>query len=276
MLDNLFNANAWAANKLDDAAGYLGSGWGLMIGNMPHAKTEAGHTIYTNFGGPTDASGFSTPGSYRRAMNGGNFDAIPGMTGMGKAMTGLTIGFTGVNIAAGVYDGGLSGGFQYGMWDLAVHSAVSRKIEMGYVKNAKIGKMINISGLGFMGNLTGASIGAELGWQTAGYPGMFAGAVMGTSAPGWAAMAAMAAVGGTAYAGGQVLKAGYRHKQSQKMIDTAGDMSSFMTRGAMTMRGRAVQAIHKSHLNARSALGMEAGFMHQPARNYHSAYRRSY
>ena len=42
----------------------------------------------------------------------------------------------------------------------------------------------------------------------------------------------------------------------------SGDMSAFHTRSAHTMRQRSLQAIQKSHLNARSALGNEAQHQH--------------
>jgi len=72
----------------------------------------------------------------------------------------------------------------------------------------------------------------------------------------------------------EFVKSGYRKKQQTKGIDIAGDTAAFYTRAAVTMRQRAVQAIHKSHLNARSALGQEASFMHMPEKNYFSTYRR--
>jgi hypothetical protein len=72
-----------------------------------------------------------------------------------------------------------------------------------------------------------------------------------------------------------MLKAGYRFKQRQKMVQTDGDMSAFMTQGAFTMRERAVEAINRSHLNARSALGQEANYMHSN-RSYSSPYRKFY
>ena len=55
-------------------------------------------------------------------------------------------------------------------------------------------------------------------------------------------------------------------------IDTAGSTAAFYTRNANTMRARSVMAMRNSHLNARSALGMEATYMHMD-RNYFSRYR---
>lgn len=153
---------------------------------------------------------------------------------------------------------------------------------------------------GFGGSLVGSIIGGGIGGAVAGRPGEFIGGVGGTvagayagtalvaSGPyGWAAAAIGAAAVGTVAAGAagvgavgygtyQTLKAGYRYRQMQKGIHTSGSLAAFHTQGAQTMRARAVQAIHKSHLNARSALGQEANFMHMPSRNYHSRYRKFY
>ena len=50
----------------------------------------------------------------------------------------------------------------------------------------------------------------------------------------------------------------------KRRIDTAGSTASFMTQNAFTQRQRAVAAMQNSHLNARSAMGMEATYMHMP------------
>lgn len=157
---------------------------------------------------------------------------------------------------------------------------------------------------GFGGSLVGSIIGGGIGGAVAGRPGEFIGGIGGTVAGTYAGTAAVAAIGasgpvgwgaaglaaagvatmaagaaGVAAAGYgtyQTLKAGYRYRQMQKGIHTSGSLAAFHTQGAQTMRARAVQAIHKSHLNARSALGQEANFMHFPSRNYSSRYRRFY
>ena len=46
-------------------------------------------------------------------------------------------------------------------------------------------------------------------------------------------------------------------------IGNVGNLAAFQTQGAWTSRQMAMQAIQKSHLNARSALGQEAGYMHR-------------
>jgi hypothetical protein len=108
--------------------------------------------------------------------------------------------------------------------------------------------------------MAGASVGARFG------PMLTVGALGGGAVVGSAYLAAK----GT----GAILKAGYQHTQMKKLINTDGDMSAFMTQNAFTMRSRAVQAMSKSHMNAREALGQEANLMMFPSRNYHSMYSR--
>ena len=69
----------------------------------------------------------------------------------------------------------------------------------------------------------------------------------------------------------QTASAGYAFSQLQKdyqarykhlPIGTAGAMDAFSTQAASTMRQRSLMAIQRSHLNARSALGAEASYMH--------------
>lgn len=135
-----------------------------------------------------------------------------------------------------------------------------------------------------IGGVIGQQVGLATGIPMAGTIGATAGAYIG-GAPLAAMRASPLLVGGTllattgaavAYGGYSVIKAvgtaGYNRRQSLKGINTDGDMSSFMTQNANTMRERAVQAIQKSHWNARQALGNEASFMHSP-KNYNSRYR---
>lgn len=69
------------------------------------------------------------------------------------------------------------------------------------------------------------------------------------------------------------LRIGEAYIRSKRGIDTANSTASFYTMNANTMRSRAVMAMRNSHLNARSALGQEATFMHS-SRDYFSRYRR--
>ena len=71
---------------------------------------------------------------------------------------------------------------------------------------------------------------------------------------------------------GDILKTGFQNTRTRG-LDFAGDLSSYNTNSAVTMRQRALQSMHKSHLNARSALGQEASYMHMN-RDYFANYRR--
>ena len=135
--------------------------------------------------------------------------------------------------------------------------------------------LLGVSGRLMTGGVLGSAAYSAMGGGPLGVAASWAGSAMGVAGapiiiPG--AMAAAAATG-IAYGGYQFAKAGYRHAQLKKRIDTGGSMAGFMTEGAYTMRSRAVQAIARSHTNARSALGQEANYMHFPSRNYDSRYR---
>lgn len=117
------------------------------------------------------------------------------------------------------------------------------------------------SGMGLAGGIMGAKFGAQLG------------AAM-TSTGTSLALSALA-VGGAMMvtsAVGDILKTGFKHSRNRG-LDFAGDLSAYNTNSAATMRQRAVQSMHKSHLNARSALGQEASFQHMN-RDYFANHRR--
>ena len=123
--------------------------------------------------------------------------------------------------------------------------------------------------MGFVGGVIGGFVGGFIGAApirfAATHPLISGGLLLGG--------AVAAGIGSVVKGGAAVMRAGAEHRRRQRGIDTSGSMASFMTQNAQTMRARAVQAMHKSHLNARSALGQEASFMHMPSRNYHSRYR---
>jgi len=172
---------------------------------------------------------------------------------------------------------GMHGAFDAGTIDLATMSGVARFSSVA----TAVGAGVATKKLGFMRTASvflAASIGASAGHGAMGIPGSFAGGYVGASlgrAP-LRLAAAGAVVGGTVAVGKggyNLLKTGYRKRAASRGIDTAGDMASFYTQNAMTMRARAVSAIRNSHTNARSALGQEASFMHTN-KNYFSPYRR--
>jgi len=75
------------------------------------------------------------------------------------------------------------------------------------------------------------------------------------------ALPVMATYGVASFATSQATKSAV-YKHSKMPLELAGSLASFQTRGAMTMRQRSIQAIQKSHLNARSAFGQEASWAH--------------
>lgn len=119
-----------------------------------------------------------------------------------------------------------------------------------------------------MGGTIGAFVGANVG--AAPLKAIKAHPFIGTAMVG----TAIAAAG--AYGAYEVIKTvaqeGYNRRQSLRGVNTDGSMAAFMTQNAATMRGRSVQAMQRSHMNARSALGQEASFLHTN-KNYHSVYR---
>jgi hypothetical protein len=125
----------------------------------------------------------------------------------------------------------------------------------------------------------GGGIGSSIGNAIGGVPGGIAGGVMGSAAMGNPYAAAATALAGSAalvgYGSYSLLKTGYRHGRNIRLGNvphTGGETASFFTQNAFTMRSKAVQAMRNSHLNARTALGQEATFMHTN-KNYFSTYR---
>ena len=136
------------------------------------------------------------------------------------------------------------------------------------VKTAGAFRMIRVG--------VGANVGASIGNAILGTPGSIIGGLAGGAASANLLVGGAVLAGATAsYGAYHILKTGYRHGRNIRMgrvPHTAGDMSSFFTQNAFTMRSQAVQAMRNSHLNARSALGQEATFMHTN-KNYFSTYR---
>lgn len=224
---------------------------------------------------------------------------LPGATPLG-----------GIGAAANVYfayqgykEGGFSGAYDVLALNAAVESSmykwsygIGTAKEVGgkwLERNAKVAGHPLVAGasnplLRGVGAYLGGSIGQQIGLAThiplAGTAGATIGAYIG-GAPIQALMSrpllvtgalATGAAVGAAYGAYYTVKTGaqmgYAHRQSMRGVNTDGSMAAFMTQNALTMRERSVQAIAKSHLNARSALGQEASFMHSP-RNYNSMYR---
>lgn len=219
--------------------------------------------------------------------------------GMGAIAGGSALWSAGT-VYQGYQEEGLFGAGKALAFDAAVTGALFRSthawdpIKRTFIKSGFLARGAGaLAGAGIAGGLGGALgsavpfIGPATGWAGAS-AGYFVGAHIGSApikfamkhpvALGAAAVAGMgtAALGGAAalgYGTYHVLKAGYIHRRMQERVDTSGDLSAFMTQSAFTMRQRAAHAFRRSQLNARSALGQEANFLHTQ-KNYFSRYRR--
>lgn len=244
-----------------------------------------------------------------RLSNVPGFTASKGWTGA-LVGPGLSLAMSSYFLYQGYQENGLRGAFDAGILDLSTSAAIGH---FAFYQTAATGKthlslesaasprtvtkaraawtpfgrspMLAILGYG-MGAYAGGEAGQNFGGAYFGAAGAVAGSYAGAGVVnllaknplGKAAFVA-AAVGYMAYspiknAAREFVRTGYRKKQDQKGLDMAGSTAAFFTRNAVTMRQRAVQAIHKSHLNARSALGQEANFMSMPGKDYFSSSRR--
>lgn len=214
--------------------------------------------------------------------------------GKSFAAPALNIGSLAYFAYQGYKEDGISGAVGGVVQDVALMSALNR---FGYTAGNTLykGKFIQGTGIRLAGMAlspdklllrgVGAGIGGEIGRSIGGTPGAFIGSFIG-AAPlrflqtssvaagvGLAIGAAAVASYGTYSVVKGVAQEGYDRRQRLRGVNTAGDMASFMTQSAFTMRERAVQAMSKSHLNARSALGQESTLMSRPYVNPLSRYR---
>lgn len=114
--------------------------------------------------------------------------------------------------------------------------------------------------LGFAGSVFGAAGGAKVGAYMS---GSFA--RLGLLGAGLGAASVVASYMQDALSSGATIK--------HRGLNYAGDIAAFQTQMASTMRQRSLQAMHKSHLNARSAFGQEASMVHMN-RDMFGQYRR--
>lgn len=297
MLENLFR----------QFSAYASEGMMTAIGMDPRRATAGGGMRYHGWNMLMDRAGGEYVPQPSKQI------ATKGMAKWGSiAGSGAALGFGAYGVIHGYNENGLAGAKDAAVWEVATMAATTRfaygaigsagpagglgplggafsSARMASLGIKPAGSVIKFGGGGgMMAGIArggGAAIGATMGQAVLGTPGAFMGAYIGAAPIRFAAthpLLALGAVGAGAvasggYMAGAVIKGGlnmgYQHRQRQKGINTSGSMAAFMTSGAQTMRSRAVQAIHKSHLNARSALGQEAGFMHMPGKNYHSRYR---
>jgi hypothetical protein len=185
-------------------------------------------------------------------------------------------------IVGGFKENGFAGAMDAYFLDIATSRAMSAAtfettVTQGAGTNS-LGTVTHTRRLGMLGSLgtgMGAFMGYEIGNQIAGVPGGFVGATMGSKAAlafgrNPAGMGALVLGGLAAKKAGEavvskighIVKKGYQRGKMRHRIDTAGSTAAFFTQNAITTRGRAFEAMRKSHLNARSALGMEASMTH--------------
>ena len=178
-------------------------------------------------------------------------------------------------ILQGINENGFAGGMDALFLDVATATATMKEIRTSSVANGMVTVSTRLGMFGGLATGIGAYTGFEMGKSIAGVPGGFAGAFAGAKLGSLAARNPMYA--GIAAAGlyavnragefavntvSHVIREGNRRGKMRRSIDTAGSTAAFFTRNAVTGRGRAFEAMRKSHLNARSALGMEATMTH--------------
>jgi hypothetical protein len=128
--------------------------------------------------------------------------------------------------------------------------------------NSAYGLDINEGVTGMVGSIFGAVGGAKAGAYLMGTPlkagiagiGIMAGSLLFKSTY-------------------SALEAGFKAEDKRKGLNFASDVSAHFTQNAVTMRARAIQSMHKSHSNARSAFGQEASIVHMN-RDIFSNYKR--
>ena len=170
--------------------------------------------------------------------------------------------------------GGMAGGYALSGIGFDIGKTAGELIA-GTISNSETLKAVGGTAGALIGTAGGARIGASL----------FSGAAIGGGAT---AAIAGAAKGGLAVAGLMLastavstafngvyasLRTGFQNKRKMRGLDFAGDTAQMYTQRSTTMRQRAVQAMNRSHMNARSAFGQEAQLMHTH-RDAFSTYRR--
>lgn len=285
---------------------YLTRGMFTTINVDPDLTMDNGQIRYSlGEGDDFIARGVHSPGkllpkpiTFNPKASGTVFENIKalGAGNIAKTAAGSAIGLGSAAwlVHQGYQEDGLSGAASGVMQEAAISSAIGRwAYTTGptiYGGKAVYGTGVRLAGAAlrpdkFLMRGVGASLGSTIGGALFGTPGQFLGAYIG-AAPmrfvaanpaGAVAVTALAATAAISYGAYTVVKGvaqeGYARRQSLRGVNTSGDMSAFMTQTGYTMRARAVQAISKSHLNARSALGQEASLIHRPYINQLSRYR---
>jgi len=213
-----------------------------------------------------------------------------------RALPAVSWLFMGHSIKSGYNEGGIGGaiggGLEWGATSVgfsAAFSGVGRTfkgsgagtmMKLGHTRGMTKAKASWAKGSASAGararHIPGGAASAKAGWATKagsaalGYTAGSAGpltraALLGSRAFAMQTLAmlpVMAGIGHVTAATGRAsrdIDAGHRSLG----INTSSSLAAFSTKGAFTSRQMSVQAIQRSHLNARSALGNEAQYMHR-------------
>ena len=154
----------------------------------------------------------------------------------------------------------IMGGYVGAMAGMAAGRAAA-EATTGFVNNA-FNLNVNEGVTGMVGSIFGAAYGAKAGAYLLGTPIK-------------AGLAGIGIMAGTMLFKStySALEAGFKYEEKNKGLNFASDVSAHFTQNAVTMRQRAIQSMHKSHTNARSAFGQEASIVHMN-RDMFSHYRR--
>lgn len=278
----------------------------LFTVNPLMGGSSAANTMFGFGGNLGDVDKYFTPrGAGDTIRNPANARGLEKYMGVGLG-TGLTLLFGGMAL----HEGGMEAmpkfiaqeiyANKYGLEASVKHTAT------GYTPNKLFGTQMGARLGGTMGAYMFSGIGFDIGKsvgefttslffesETAGNIGGTVGALIGTSAGarlgafgfsstsrlafGMASLGALTMAStavSTAFSGVYAsLRTGFQNKRKMRGLDFAGDSAQMYTNRATTMRQRAVQAMNRSHMNARSAFGQEAQLMHTH-RDAFSTYRR--
>ena len=205
-------------------------------------EMAGGDVIYgkSNFAAHWMGFGFEKTGSLSGIAQGQSPFAFKGhmLTDKGAEWAGTKTGATTARIfgkTAGKY---ISRGVPLAMYALGPYFAIKSGIE-GFHKGGLVGAA---------GGVAKESL-------------FFAGFHLASRVMGPGLIPVMAHAAGYAHMAGK-FKADIAASPRHIPVDITGNMAAFQTGKAQTMRQRSLQAIQRHHMNARSALGNEANYMH--------------
>lgn len=150
---------------------------------------------------------------------------------------------------------------------------------MGGIVGATVGMELGVTAGSAVTSMIGYNLDDDVGRFGGGFFGALAGAKFGAYALSSIARLGVVGLGvaaTTSIASNTMtaIQKGFENTAKNRGLNYAGETAAYFTQNAVTMRERAMQSIHKSHLNARSAFGQEASLMHMN-RDMFSHYKRA-